>query len=632
MLVIVRPQRAAVRPRVVPIRTSSGVPVLLEELVAHWLDARAVGVVTLSGGPGSGKSTALAHVAALFAHADSIALLDDSDPSAFDRIDRSRLSICVTERSFAHAALAQLRLAPWGEDEWIEFLLAAHREQCASVVRRLRVSADAAMLRGVAELCCTVLDRMASDESIAGAQSALDRHAEELVHPADRRSAIEALCLRRCFAKDPEAIALATRALEETSGDAYRFIRHRLVRSSLAARALIDELTARTLDPRSLRALAPDLQDRAAKLLLHEPRAVERLHRWLATGKGAAGAGIASLLHAADPVDLARWLAASAKRRRALALDGARLRGAPWSGLKLRYIRLAGADLSRADLRGADAKNAFAERANFADADLREADLDGLHADSALFSGARLDGCRAHSAKFSGASFQAAQLRGARMALADFSGADLRDANFAGAELSRARFTIARLDGASFRDARLEHADLCALDLRRCDLAGATLSSADLGACVLEGANLDGLDFNGAYLEQAHLTGASLRGAKLARAKLRGAHLADVDGEGADLRDADLSRASFHMGSSRSGLVFHAMPMEGSRTGFYTDDYFDNSYKRPEEVRKANLRRADLRGANVEGTDFYLVDLREALYTEEQAEHFRKCNAILATR
>jgi hypothetical protein len=34
----------------------------------------------------------------------------------------------------------------------------------------------------------------------------------------------------------------------------------------------------------------------------------------------------------------------------------------------------------------------------------------------------------------------------------------------------------------------------------------------------------------------------------------------------------------------------------------------------------------------VEGVDFYLVDLRGAKYDPEQADHFRRCDAILFTR
>ena len=63
-----------------------------------------------------------------------------------------------------------------------------------------------------------------------------------------------------------------------------------------------------------------------------------------------------------------------------------------------------------------------------------------------------------------------------------------------------------------------------------------------------------------------------------------------------------------------------------------TDDYDEQPFKAPEEIRKANLKGADLRGANVNHVDFYLVDLRNALYSPEQGEHFRRCGAILFDR
>ena len=44
------------------------------------------------------------------------------------------------------------------------------------------------------------------------------------------------------------------------------------------------------------------------------------------------------------------------------------------------------------------------------------------------------------------------------------------------------------------------------------------------------------------------------------------------------------------------------------------------------------LRGADLRGATIDGVDFYLVDLRDAHYDDEQAAHFRACGALLHDR
>ena len=146
--------------------------------------------------------------------------------------------------------------------------------------------------------------------------------------------------------------------------------------------------------------------------------------------------------------------------------------------------------------------------------------------------------------------------------------------------------------------------------------------------------DLEGVEVTDAVFERTSFLNSDLAGSVLARANLRGAWfygagLADVRWENADLRGADFKGASFHTGSSRSGLVNSVIASEGSRTGFYTDDYDDRDYKPPEEIRKACLCGADLRGAKVADTDFYLVDLRGARYTADQAAHFKRCGAIL---
>jgi uncharacterized protein YjbI with pentapeptide repeats len=150
--------------------------------------------------------------------------------------------------------------------------------------------------------------------------------------------------------------------------------------------------------------------------------------------------------------------------------------------------------------------------------------------------------------------------------------------------------------------------------------------------CDLEYAQLPGADFSGANLHSALLTGSWIPEGRFEDACLAKAGLAAVNWEGADLRNADLTDASFHAGSSRSGMIFSPIPCEGSKTGFYTDDDAEQYFKAPEEIRKANLRGADLRGAKVSRVDFYLVDLRDALFDPEQEKHFRRCRAILEAR
>jgi uncharacterized protein YjbI with pentapeptide repeats len=133
-------------------------------------------------------------------------------------------------------------------------------------------------------------------------------------------------------------------------------------------------------------------------------------------------------------------------------------------------------------------------------------------------------------------------------------------------------------------------------------------------------------------LTGALLTGSSMPRARFDGARLDNAGLAEVDWPGVSLRGAELRGASFHLGTTRNGLVGSPIACEGSRTGFYTDDYTEQDFKAPEQIRKANLCHADLRGADITDVDFYLVDLRHAKYDPEQEEHLRRCGAILHAR
>ena len=169
---------------------------------------------------------------------------------------------------------------------------------------------------------------------------------------------------------------------------------------------------------------------------------------------------------------------------------------------------------------------------------------------------------------------------------------------------------IVEVPDSDFIGADLRGASLMHLDLTEVNLEATRFERARVVTCAMEGISFPNADFHGAIL--------------------RDTGLADVNWEGADLRDADLRGASFHMGSTRSGLVGSAVPCEGSKTGFYTDDFNDRDFKRPEEIRKANLCGADLRGAILDSVDFYLVDLRGAKYTREQRAHFVNCGAILS--
>ncbi len=149
------------------------------------------------------------------------------------------------------------------------------------------------------------------------------------------------------------------------------------------------------------------------------------------------------------------------------------------------------------------------------------------------------------------------------------------------------------------------------------------MTGCNLSAMALPRATFEGADLAGADLTSAHLAGANFR-----NANLHGARLAGVDFEGASLFYANLRGVSFHLGTSRSGLIFSTTPCEGSRTGFYTDDEAE-CHRLPEEIRKANFCGVDLRGAVIAGVNFYLVDLRGARMTPDQLEVVRRDGAIV---
>ncbi len=153
-----------------------------------------------------------------------------------------------------------------------------------------------------------------------------------------------------------------------------------------------------------------------------------------------------------------------------------------------------------------------------------------------------------------------------------------------------------------------------------------------MSMCDLEDAEAPAANFAFADLIGANLTSSRMPGANFSSAILKGAKLGNVNWEGADLTHAYLNQCTFHFGSSRSGLVGSTIASEGTRMGFYTDEYDQQTYRPPEEIRKANLCGADLTGANLKDTDFYLVDLRGAKYTPDQFEHLRRCGAILFDR
>jgi uncharacterized protein YjbI with pentapeptide repeats/energy-coupling factor transporter ATP-binding protein EcfA2 len=619
-------ERAPVRPRVISPET--GEAILLEDEIGAMVQAGRCGLVAIAGGPGSGKTTALRHLAAilppwatgrvcLFDQPDDRGVLDalaDELAAREFAAANHQLMIVVPRLSSRLDRIAVYRLSAWGQDDLIEYLMTTHRDRCASVMARLRASGDRGFLNGIPELWTVVLDRMAADESIGDIRTAL-RHelAERLDGRPTLRQLIEDFCLDAIRRNSDSVLDLPVSELPggETVGgqfaiDLARLFRHHPTALLLAADRLAAIIGSGLLIDDPARRLPLKLIQETARRIAGNPRAIQHLNEWLSQEQSRIAHPLAaSLLHALTP----DW---RPNPGHPPCLEGAYLDGVAWSGLNLAGVDIRDAALKEANLSATNLEGALADRAHLSRADLHGASLTRLRAERAYLSRADLRWVTADQAWLRGANLSGATLIEANLWKADLRQAEIEDANFTGANL--------------------EDAGLSGLKLRLARFDGARFGGADLHDCDLEEMKLPDADFHDANLRNALLTDSQMPNANFLGADLRDAGLAEVDWPGACLRDADLRGATFHLGSSRNGLVGSPIACEGSRTGFYTDDYYDQDIKPAEEIRKANLRGADLRGANIQDVDFYLVDLRDAQYTQDQAEHFRRCRAILDDR
>jgi uncharacterized protein YjbI with pentapeptide repeats len=594
----------------------------LEDVVLELQGSKAA--IEIVGDIGAGKTTALADLAVAIPRERGFIFLDDATTASVVEAARDAVVVFTSWRERRVPGVVSYRLAPWDDDDLTEYLLAVHPSQCRSVWGRLQQAEDRDLLEGLPELWCFVLDRMAEDTSLSTVSDSLRQGLQAGLPDEALRTLAGQYCLDMLIER-VQAAEENARSLRGAGPDArvLGLLRHKAVRLVLGgdrlARLLETEAGRRWLEhqlPRELVEMTAETVSSAA---------LGNLAKWLRGKPTTHHAMAASILHAADT----GW---GPGHRPLPVLSGAYLVGARWKGVNLKDALLVKTDLGYSDLTAVVLDGATAFQARFDQCVLHRASLVKMRADRADFEMSVLTSANARSASLQEAILREADLRGACLASADLRGACLTEAWLIDADLTHADLTKASIDGAQFTSADLRWARLHHLTLRKAYFSGTRFAHAHLIESDLEDMELPGADFAGAHLEGALLTGSRMRGANFAGASLSSARLADVDWEGADLRDADLRRCTFHLGSSRSGLVGSPIACEGSRTGFYRDDFDQQTYRSPEEIRKANLRGADLRGAQIEGTDFYLVDLRDAKCTPEQFDYLRRCGAILLHR
>ncbi|MHC5114799.1 MAG: pentapeptide repeat-containing protein [Planctomycetota bacterium] len=541
------------------------------------LERGARGTIAVRGDQGAGKTTSLEHLAAVLGDDDRVALLER--PRRRKKPPKKQLVVHTGPRPASWKdvpVLLTVHVAAWTDDDLIEYTLATHREACRSILDRVLSDQRRGELGGAPVVCRRVLDAMADEPELSTCRDALYAQLAAACPRERDRLRLAAACLSTLL--DPQRPAPTAKSALVT-----RLLHVRGVQLRLAAELIADRLEHDVADAVLDKPLTVELIRETAETLRRLPDAEARLQRVYDSPHRSAHPTAAGLMLALDPA----WRPPSRRRQ---FLGAAHLRGAAWPG-----VELIAAQMMRVNLSGANLRSANLSASNLAMARLRGADL----------TEARLDDGRLDHASCGGAIFRGADLSRASLLGAMIEDADLRGARLDGAVLDGLRLRVAAFEGASFR--------------------GASLSGCDL----------EHVAWPGAAMESARLPGALLTGAALPAADLRDANLsttglADVNLERADLRGANFRHASFHMGSSRSGLVDSPIACEGSRTGYYTDESLEQSFRAPEEIRKANLRGADLRGAELLEVDLYLVDLRGAKLDPHQLAHARRCRAILS--
>ncbi len=567
---------------------------------------------------GEGADSALSHLAYHFAMevADGRLRLDDESfpPHANDAIVTVR-----TRRDVQCDAVR--RLAPWCRDDFIEYLLALHPSQCASVMDRLKSSMVRGLFAGGSpSVWQMVLDRMAGDETLDDVERTV---LDELHQRINNSSLSNAIADRLIFPASSGDIGVFGHPGSDEPDDlgtlfsrshspVRQYFFHQDVCGAFATQRFVNRLETDDVEQVCclLSARIPwHKLSQLSRKISDRPEVLSKLQTLFDWNRLYITANCASLLVACSP----NWIPTGEH----LQLCHGNFQRVVWPKIDLTDADLRESCFSEADLRESSLTDAYMEATNFSGANLQGADFKQTD---------QLISHKTHSRTiFAGANLSRADLSRCHFRSADFCGAMMEMAVVQKAWFEQTSFVDADLSGADFTDSAFNHVDLKDAILDRCRFV-----NLDAGyALNLEDLRAENVDFTGAKLCGSKWTESTLNNCKFCGADLTNARMAYIDWDSCDLRGADLRGCTFLMGSTRCGLVGSPYPSHGTRTGFYTDDYDDQHFKPPEAIRKASLVNSDLRDANIQNVDFYLVDLRGAKFDSKQKQQLITTGAIL---
>ncbi|QDV45685.1 Pentapeptide repeats (8 copies) [Stieleria neptunia] len=620
---MIQPARSPVAPRVIsPI--SGDVTPLVDQVEGLLVRGKHVRVRL----EGEANTMALGHLAAVLPEmiaANRLRLDDESQP-----FDLSGAAVTVVTSKLIRCDLV-LRLCGWSRDDFIEYLLAVHPDQCRSVMSRLK-DANLRYASGSPAVWRLILDRMAADPTVSEIESIVVEEVHRRIGDQVRSRALADMMLMH-------------------SAEAFGMLPMDSVLPTAVAQVLSepDVAMAFTNERFIWRLRSPDVGDvqalmsyrwpwgrltSIAKLIDKNDQIPLHLIKAFGDGRSTSAATCATLLCLCDQ----QWKPSGKQ----ICLRGGRFDNAQWAEIDLRSADLNGARFCNADLTRANFKGACLRSVDFSGAVLRSVDFSQRFRKSDHHPAQRVEAGegRHHQRKATEKAPPAlldivtGSFRNADLSCADLSGRCFQQCDFVDADLTGVRahgvwFEGGRIDGADFSGGDFSESQFLKMDFQNATIDGSSFYGSDFVSPNLDAVTATNVSFQHCGLSHASMTASTLTACNFHDATLVNARLAEIDWQDCDLRDADLRGCTFHLGSTRCGMVDSPYPSHGTRTGFYTDDFDEQYFKSPETIRKANLCGSDLRGADITGVDFYLVDLRGAKFDPDQRKQFVASGAIL---